>query len=44
MKKYSVRIKEECLKFGVQYFDTSDDFENKMETVLSFLDPNTAST
>lgn len=38
MKGYSLRIKEECRTFGFQYFDTSDCFEDTLETVLAFLD------
>lgn len=38
MITYSHRIKKECIKYNLDYFDTSKDFEKQIDKVIMFLD------
>lgn len=37
MKQYSMRVREDCSKYGLCYFDTSHDFENTVQKAFDFL-------
>ena len=37
MANYSAKIETDCNKFGIEYFDTSLNFENQIQNAIKYL-------